>query len=337
MSQGGGFWENLPLFPDSASTLAGQVDELFFFTVAVAVFFSLLVGVLVLFFAVRFRRRDPAEVGQPQKTITWLEIAWSVIPLVILLVMFTWGAKVFFVAFRPPADAVEYYVVAKQWMWKFQHPQGKREINDLHVPIGLPIKLTMTSEDVIHSFFVPAFRVKADVLPGRYTTVWFEATRAGAYHLFCAEYCGAEHSRMGGTVYVMEPRDYEVWLAQAGPADERLLSGEDLFAKHVCDTCHYPDSGARAPILNGMFGTQVEMAGGRRVTADENYLRESILNPAAKIVAGYQALMPTYQGQIGEEELIQLIAYIKGLEPAAGAHDTTTASPADPATPETAP
>ncbi len=334
MSPGGGFWESLPLFPDSASTLAGQVDTLFFFTVAVAVFFSLLVAVLVIFFAVRYRRRHPDEIGRPEKTITWLEITWSVIPLVILLVMFAWGAKVFFVAFRPPADAVEYYVVAKQWMWKFQHPQGRREINDLHVPVGQPIKLTMTSEDVIHSFFVPAFRVKADVLPGRYTTLWFEATKPGTYHLFCAEYCGAEHSRMGGTVHVMEPRDYETWLAQAGPIDERLLSGEELFTKHVCNTCHYPDSRARAPILNGMFGTEVEMADGGRVTADENYLRESILNPAARVVAGYQPLMPTYQGQIGEEELIQLIAYIKGLEPTAGGHETRAG---DPANPETAP
>lgn len=326
---------NLPLFPDSASTLAGQVDALYFFTVAVAIFFSLLVAVLVLFFAVRYRRRDPDEIGRPQKTITWLEITWSVIPLAILMVMFVWGAKVFFTAFRPPADAVEYYVVAKQWMWKFQHPQGKREINDLHVPVGQPIKLTMTSEDVIHSFFVPAFRVKADVLPGRYTAVWFEATRPGAYHLFCSEYCGAEHSRMGGTVYVMEPRDYEAWLAEGAPVDERLLSGGQLFAKHVCNTCHYPDSAARAPILNDLFGTEVEMADGSRAVADENYLRESILNPAASIVAGYQALMPTYQGQIGEEELIQLIAYIKGLEPTAGGHETPAGGPA--AAPENAP
>ena len=217
MNQGKGFWESLPLFPDSASTLAPEVDAIYFFGVAVAVFFSLLVAVLVLYFAVRYRRRHPDEIGQPEKTITWLEITWSVIPFLILMVMFAWGAKVFFIAFRPPSDAVEYYVVGKQWMWKFQHPQGKREINDLHVPVGQPIKLTMTSEDVIHSFFVPAFRVKADVLPGRYTTVWFEATKAGEYHLFCAEYCGTEHSRMGGTIHVMEPQDYEAWLARGRP------------------------------------------------------------------------------------------------------------------------
>jgi cytochrome c oxidase subunit 2 len=239
------------------------------------------------------------------------------------MIMFTWGAKVFFTAFRPPADAVEYYVVGKQWMWKFQHPQGKREINDLHVPIGQPIKLTMTSEDVIHSFFVPAFRVKADVLPGRYTTVWFEATKAGSYAIFCAEYCGTEHSRMGGTIHVMEPGDYEAWLAEGGAADERLLSGEELFAKYVCNTCHYPDSAARAPILNGVFGTQVALADGARVLVDENYVRESILNPTARVVAGYQPLMPTYKGQIGEEDLIQLIAYIKGLEPTAGGAHTS--------------
>ncbi len=324
MNQGKGFWESLPLFPERASTLASEVDTLYFFTVAVAIFFSLLVAALVLYFAVRYRRRHPNEVGQPEKTITWLEITWSVIPFLILMVMFVWGAKVFFIAFRPPSNAVEYYVVGKQWMWKFQHPQGKREINDLHVPVGQPIKLTMTSEDVIHSFFVPAFRIKADVLPGRYTTAWFEATKAGAYHIFCAEYCGTEHSRMGGTIHVMEPRDYEAWLEQDAPTDERLLSGEELFAKYVCNTCHYPDSSARAPILYGIFGEQAELADGSRVLVDENYLRESILNPTAKIVAGYQALMPTYQGQVGEEELIQLIAYIKGLEPAGGGEQTAS-------------
>ena len=315
----GNWWEALPLFPERASTLAGQVDALYFFGVAIAVFFSLLVAVLVLFFAIRYRRRHADEVGKPEKTITWLEITWSLIPLAILMVMFTWGAQVFFTAFRPPADAIEYFVVGKQWMWKFQHPQGKREINDLHVPVGQPIKLTMTSEDVIHSFFVPAFRVKADVLPGRYTTVWFEATRTGSYRLFCTEYCGAEHSRMGGTVHVMEQADYEAWLARDAPTERRLLSGEELFAKHVCNTCHYPDSNARAPILNGIFGREESMADGSKVLVDDNYLRESILNPTARIVAGYQPLMPTYKGQISEEELIQLIQYIKKLEPAATA------------------
>ena len=328
MNPNTGFWDDLPLFPESASTLAGEVDALYLFGVAVAIFFSLLVGALVLYFAIRYRRRHPDEVGEPEKTVTWLEITWSVIPFLILMVMFGWGAKVFFTAFRPPSDAVEYYVVGKQWMWKFQHPQGKREINDLHVPVGQPIKLTMTSEDVIHSFFVPAFRVKADVLPGRYTTVWFEATKPGAYNIFCAEYCGSEHSRMGGMIYVMEPREYEAWLSRDAPADERLLSGEELFAKYVCNTCHYPDSAARAPILYGKFGQEELMADGSRVLVDENYIRESILNPTAKIVAGYQALMPTYQGQISEEELIQLITYIKGLEPTEGGGQTASAGAA---------
>ncbi len=313
-------WEDLPLFPDSASTLAGQVDGIYLFGVAVAVVFSLLIAVLILYFAVRYRRRHADDVGQPEKTITWLEIAWSVIPLGILLVMFGWGAKVYFAAMRPPADAVEYFAVGKQWMWKFQHPQGRREINDLHVPVGQPIVITMTSEDVIHSFFVPAFRVKADVVPGRYTRVWFEATKPGAYHLFCAEYCGAEHSRMGGTVYVMEPQDYQAWLSEASPVEDRVLSGEELFAKHVCNTCHYPDSAARAPLLAGLAGSEVELADGRTVIADDDYLRQSILNPGASIVAGYQPLMPTYQGQISEEELIQLLLYIKGLEPAEEGH-----------------
>ena len=314
MSPGKGFWESLPLFPDSASTLAPEVDAVYFFGVGVAVFFSLLVAALVLYLAVRYRRRHPDEVGQPERTITWLEVAWSVIPFLILMVMFGWGAKVFFIAFRPPADAVEYYVVGKQWMWKFQHPQGQREINDLHVPVGQPIKLTMTSEDVIHSFFVPAFRNKMDVLPGRYTTYWFEATKPGTYRLFCAEYCGGEHSLMGGSIVVMEERDYEEWLAgNRGAALPGAVSGAELFTAKTCDTCHRPDSDLQGPYLEGIFGHEVEMADGTVVTVDENYLRESILDPGAKVVKGYQPLMPTYSGQLTEEELLQLIIYIKSL------------------------
>ncbi len=308
-------WQDFPLFPESASTFTGQVDALYFFALGVTAFFSLLIGGLIFYFAVKYRRRSDDEVGTPERASTPLEITWSVIPLAITMVMFVWGARVFFTLSRPPADATEYFVVGKQWMWKLQHPEGNREINELHVPLGQPIQLTMTSEDVIHSFYVPAFRIKADVLPGRYTTVWFEATKAGSYQLFCAEYCGAEHSRMIGRVVVMEPRDYEIWLSGREPGKPLVASGEELFQLSACHTCHREDTRARGPSLVGLFGKEVELATGRRVIADETYLRESILRPAAKIVAGYQALMPTYQGRLSEEQLVQLISYIKTLGP----------------------
>jgi len=306
-------WKNVPLFPEQASTLASEVDALYLTFLGISIFFGLLVAGLVIFFAIRYRRRAEDEIGRPEKAGIWLEITWSVIPLAILLGMFAWGAKVYIGAFRPPSDAVEYFVTAKQWMWKFQHPQGNREINELHVPVGQAIRLTMTSEDVIHSFFVPAFRVKADVLPGRYTTLWFEATKVGTYHLFCAEYCGAEHSKMGGTITVMEPADYEMWLAGRDTGPSVIASGQELFRVKACSTCHRPDSATLAPILHGLFGEEVELEDGSTQIVDENYLRESIMNPIAKLVKGYKPLMPTYQGQITEEEVLQLIGYIKSL------------------------
>ena len=306
-------WKNIPFFPEQASTLAGEVDALYFTFLGISLFFGLLVAGLVVFFAIRFRRRSEDEIGRPEKAGIWLEIIWSVIPLAILLAMFAWGAKVYVEAFRPPSNAVEYFVTAKQWMWKFQHPQGNREINDLHVPLGQPIRLTMTSEDVIHSFFVPAFRVKADVLPGRYTTVWFEASKVGTFHLFCAEYCGAEHSMMGGSIIVMEPADYEMWLAGRDSGPSVIASGEELFKLKACNTCHRPDSATLAPILHGVFGEEVEFEDGGTQLVDENYLRESIINPTAKLVKGYKPLMPTYKGQMTEDEVLQLIGYIKSL------------------------
>jgi cytochrome c oxidase subunit 2 len=323
-------WKNVPLFPEKASTLAGEVDALYFTFLGISVFFGLLVAGLVVFFAVRYRRRAEDEIGRPEKAGIWLEITWSVIPLAILLSMFAWGAKVFIKAYRPPADAVEYFVTAKQWMWKFQHPQGNREINELHVPLGQPIRLTMTSEDVIHSFFVPAFRVKADVLPGRYTSVWFEANKVGTFHLFCAEYCGAEHSLMGGGIIVMEPADYERWLAGRDSGPSVVASGEELFRVKACSTCHRADSATLAPILHGLFGEAVELDDGSVEIADENYLRESILNPTAKLVKGYRPLMPTFQGQLTEDEVLQLIGYIKSLASDATEDQGSTPSGSNP-------
>jgi cytochrome c oxidase subunit 2 len=306
-----------PLFPVRATALAGEIDHLFWTAVGIAGFFSTLIALLLLYFGVRYRRRHPGDVGvspdHESGATTALEIAWSVIPLGILLFLFTWGVRIYFEAARPPADAAEFFVVGKQWMWKVQHPEGRREINELHVPLGRPIKLTMTSEDVIHSFFVPAFRVKQDVLPGRYTTLWFQADRVGSYHLFCAEFCGAEHSRMIGRVVVMEPHDYQSWLAGEPAARPMHASGEELFTERACATCHRPDSAARGPSLQGLLGRKVLLQDGRTVLADEAYVRESILLPQAKLVAGYQPIMPTFKGQLDEEDLIQLIAYIKGL------------------------
>jgi cytochrome c oxidase subunit 2 len=305
--------EQFPLFPERATELAREIDAIYFFGLGVATVFSLLIAVLVLYFGVRYRRTHEDEVGRPEKAAAWLEIAWSIVPLGILLFMFGWGAKIFFEARRPPSDAVRYYATAKQWMWKFQHPQGNREINELHVPVGVPIELVMTSEDVIHSFFVPEFRTKMDVLPGRFTNIWFEIDRVGTYRLFCNEYCGVEHSLMIGSVIAMEPSDYERWLAGGQPVATLAKTGEQVFAEKTCNTCHKNTSGALGPSLDGVFGSVREFGDGTSTVADENYIRESILEPRARLVQGYQALMPTFQGQVDEEELVLLIEYIKSL------------------------
>lgn len=301
--------------PPSATDLADKVDALFAFASVIAAIFSLLIAGLIFYLGLKYRRRSDAEVGEGGRggAPAWLEIVWSVIPLGILLFLFGWGANVFFEISRPPADADEYFVVGRQWMWKIQHPDGPREINELHAPVGRTIKLTMTSEDVIHSFYVPAFRVKQDVLPGRYTTTWFRATKAGTYHLFCAEYCGTQHSGMIGRIILLEPSEYEAWLSGNKGQSTPLASGEEAFRARGCDTCHRPDSAARAPILNGLFGSAVTLADGTTAQADEGYLRESILHPAARMVAGYGQIMPAYEGQISEEEVLQLLVYIRSL------------------------
>jgi cytochrome c oxidase subunit 2 len=307
-------WENLPLFPEKASTAAASVDRLFFFILMVCGFFTILIFTLVFTFAIRYRRRSPDERPRPVTGSLRLEIVWTLVPLAIAMVIFAWGSRLFVVLARPPAEALHIFAVGKQWMWKFQHLEGQREINELHVPVGQPVRLTMSSEDVIHSLFVPAFRVKADVLPGRYTRLWFEATKPGTYHLFCAEYCGTSHSEMRGRVVVMEPARFQEWLG-GGEAGESLESrGARLFAQLGCATCHDPVPGARGPSLVGLFGKTVELQGGGSVTVDETYLRESIVNPQAKIVSGYQPIMPTYAGQVSEEGLLQLVVYIMSLE-----------------------
>jgi cytochrome c oxidase subunit 2 len=304
---------NFPFFPQQASLQAGEVDAIYFFMVAVTAFFSILIAALVIFFAIRYRRRHREEVGHAIHGSLALELMWTVIPFFIVMVMFAWGAKVFFDLYRPPVGAMEVYITGKQWMWKAQHMDGQREINELHVPVGRPVKLIMGSEDVIHSYFIPAFRVKADVVPGRYNVLWFTATKPGSYHLFCAEYCGTKHSGMIGSIVAMEPQDFQAWLAGGRGSESPVAAGEKLFTDLACITCHRSDTQGRGPMLAGVFGKAVELQDGRSVVADEAYIRESIVNPQAKIVAGFQPLMPTFQGLVTEEQLLQLISYVRSL------------------------
>ncbi len=305
---------DIALFPQQASDTAVRVDHLFFFLVAICGTVTLLVAAFVLFFAVRYRRK-PGEVGNPAETHASLALEWfwSATPLVFFAAMFLWGAQVYFGAFRPPSNATTIYVVGKQWMWKFQHPEGQREIDTLHVPLGQPVRLVMTSEDVIHSLFIPDFRIHMDLLPDRYTSVWFQANRVGMYRLFCSQYCGTSHAGMSGVVVVMEPADYEKWLRQ-GAEGSMALEGRKTFLKYRCVSCHSADPEARAPVLEELFDTTVILNDGRTAKADENYLRESIVYPSAKIVAGYENIMPTFKGQVDEEDIFELIAFIKSLK-----------------------
>jgi cytochrome c oxidase subunit 2 len=294
--------------------MASRVDALYFFLVLVAVFFSVLIAGLIVYYAVKYRRRSPDAVGVAIHGGLVLEITWTVIPLLITLVIFVWGASVFFAMSRPPDETLNIYVVGKQWMWKFQHLDGQREINELHVPVGRAVKLMMTSEDVIHDVFVPAFRIKADVVPGRYTNIWFQPTKPGRYHLFCAEYCGTKHSGMIGQVVVMQPDEYQVWLS-GGVAEGSLASaGQKLFNDLACNSCHRSDTQGRGPMLQNVFGRTQPLEGGGSAVVDEAYLRESILNPMAKITAGFQPIMPAFQGLVSEEGLLQLIEYVKSLK-----------------------
>lgn len=319
----------LPFMPDDASTVAGQVDALYIFLVAVAVFFSVLIAGLEFYFAIKYRRRSPDEFPPASKSSLKLELAWTVIPFAITMVIFVWGAKLYFDIYRNPGDAMDVYVTAKQWMWRFQHTDGKREINELHVPVGRRVKLTMTTEDVLHDFSVPAFRTKADVVPGRYTYLWFEPTKPGKYHLFCAEYCGLNHSGMGGYVYVMEQRDFDNWLAGSVSGQTPIEQGRDLFENKLgCASCHAGGPAQRGAKLENIYGKDIKLVGGQAVTVNDEYIRNSILNPGAQIVEGFQPIMPTFKGQVTEEQLLALVAYIKSLSgvttPATGGTTTTT-------------
>jgi len=307
--------------------MAGNVDALYIFLLVVSGMMTLLIFTLLIYFAARYRRRQGVGAEQIEGS-TPLELTWSIIPLGVFVVIFIWGAVVYFQERTPPRDATEVYVVAKQWMWKLEHAEGQREINELHVPVGRDVKLIMTSQDVIHSFYVPAFRLKQDVLPGRYTTLWFRATQTGTYHLFCAEYCGTQHSGMIGSIIVMEPARYEAWMS-GGTSGPLSATGEKIFAELGCATCHRSDIQGRGPNLQGLFGRPVKLEDGRTVIADENYVRESILDPGAKIVAGFKPVMPTFQGLVSEEQVNALVAYVKSLSKPgpAGASSAAAASP----------
>lgn len=316
-------FDKIPFFPEQASTYAAEVDVLYLTIWGLTIFFSALVVAMLIILASRYRRNNKVDRTHPVHTHHGLELAWSIIPLILGLMIFAWGAKLYADAYKVPENAEEVFVIGKQWMWHLQHSNGIRENNELHVPVGRPFKLTMISQDVIHSFFVPAFRVKRDVVPGHYTSAWFTATKPGKYHLFCAEYCGNEHSRMVGSIYVMTPEDFQRWQDLKGTAGGELKNpvvkktmaeeGFELFNSVGCANCHVAEDTPRAPSLNGIYGKKRQMQNGEILVADKDYMRANILTPNDKITAGYEATMPTYQGSLTEEQVNALSAYIKTL------------------------
>ncbi len=304
--------EHFSLFPPEASKIAAESDALYFFMVLVSLVGLTLVVLLLVAFGILYnKKRHPQAVQIEGSTI--LEATWTIIPLGLFLVMFVWGALLYFRIYTPPANAMNIYVVGKQWMWKIEHPGGQHEINMLHVPTGRAVQLTIISQDVFHSFSIPAFRVKREAIPGRYTTVWFEATKPGSYHLFCTQYCGTGHSQMIGQVVVMTPDDFKQWLAGSTSGNSLAMDGERLFASLSCNACHNSRPDARGPNLVGVYGSQLALASGQTVTADDAYLRQAILDPSTHVTQGYTPIMPTYQGQISEEGVIELVEFIKNL------------------------
>lgn len=304
----------VPIFPEQASTFAWEVDVLYFYLILISVVFTVGIVAAILFFFVKYREKEKFATGEEIHGSIALETVWSIIPFVISMTIFLGGAIIYFNQYRPPKDTMDIYVVGKQWMWKFQHETGQREINELHVPMGRNVKLTMTTEDVLHDLYVPAFRTKTDVIPGRYTTLWFNATKPGKYHLFCAEYCGLNHSGMGGWIYVMEQRDFDNWLSGNVSGQTPVQAGEDLFKNKLgCASCHEGGASQRGAKIEGIYGTDVKLTNGQTVKVDDEYIRNSILNPGSQIVEGYQPIMPTFKGQVTEEQLVSLVAYIKSL------------------------
>ncbi len=330
----------VPFFPDSASSFSWQVDWLYFYLILVSVVFTIPIIVAIFIFGLKYRERQKFAVPEGIHGSVVLETVWSIIPFLVSMTIFVGGAYVYYNQYRLPDDGMEIYVVGKQWMWKIQHESGQREINELHVPVDTNIKLTMTTEDAIHSFFVPAFRTKMDAVPGRYTYMWFNATKPGKYQLFCAEYCGLNHSGMIGYVYVMSREDFAAWQSGNVSGQTPTEQGRDLFENKLgCASCHAGGPQQRGAKLEGIFGHEVKLTGGGTVVADEAYIRESILNPGAKVVEGFQPIMPTFKGQVTEEQLLALIAYIKslsGVTTPAGSSPSGGSSPTTPAANSTA-
>lgn len=297
---------------EQASTLAPQVDRIFWMLTGISIAIMLLVGTLVLLFSFRYRRGTNVPRGPvPERLSGEIEIGWTAATLFVFIFLFWFAAALDTEQFKVPKHAMEIHVVAKQWMWKLEHPNGAREINALHVPVGVPVRLVMTSQDVIHSFFVPAFRIKQDVLPGRYVEAWFQASKVGTYHLFCTEYCGTDHSRMIGGIIVQSPADYARWSSAQPQGDSLADQGAKLFVQMGCSGCHGGSAVVRAPSLAGLYGKPVPIAGGGFVTADEGYLRDSILMPQKQVVAGYAPIMPAYEGTASEDDVVKLVAYLK--------------------------
>jgi cytochrome c oxidase subunit 2 len=305
--------EGVPIRPEAASSIAEGVDRLYFFLTGVTLFFTALIFIVIFYFMVKYRRRSDDE--QPPETgeNLPLELTWTVVPTLLTAVIFVWSSSLYFRNSRPPTASTEIFVIGKQWMWHLQHPEGVREINELHVPVNVPIKLTMTSEDVIHDFYIPAFRVKKDAVPGRYTSLWFQATKTGVYHLFCAQYCGADHAEMVGWVYVMNQPDYAAWLSGGARNESMAQTGERLFNQLGCITCHVADGTGRGPSLAGLYGKPEKLRSGEMRPVDEALIRQAIVNPNSILLPNYPPIMPTFQGQVNEEQVLQLIAYVKSL------------------------
>jgi cytochrome c oxidase subunit II len=304
---------NFAIFPPEASSIAPYADALYFFLIFISIVGLVAVAALVVTFSIRYRQTANPVATQIEGS-TLLEATWTIIPLILFMICFVWGALLYFRIYSPPPNAMNIYVVGKQWMWKAEHPGGQHEINSLHVPINRPIQLTLISQDVFHSFSIPAFRVKREVIPGRYNTEWFEATTPGTYHLFCTQYCGTLHSQMIGEVVAMTPDDYQAWAARSISGTSLAQNGERLFASLGCNTCHNASPNAHGPNLANVYGAHLQMKTGDFVTVDDAFLRDTILNPTMHEVAGYAPIMPTYQGQVSEEGLIDLVEYIKGLD-----------------------
>jgi cytochrome c oxidase subunit 2 len=305
--------DGFSLWPQTASLYARHVDGLIWSFTALVVLLTAPVFILIFAFAVRYRRGKAADRTQPPDRSVLVETSWTLLPFLLTVGFFIYAAWLFFQLHRPPADALTIDVVAKQWMWKFQHPEGQREINTLHVPVGQPVKLIMTSQDVIHSLYLPALRIKQDVLPGRYTTLWFAADRPGVYRLHCAEFCGTDHAVMGGGLYVMTQQDYARWLQQSGVDASLAAQGAALFRQLGCSGCHGPSATVHAPKLEGVYGRQTPLSDGRIVTADEQYVHDSIVQPNRDVAAGYPDIMPTFGNVLSEEQVMQLVAYVKSL------------------------